>query len=210
MSSIGAVILASGDARRFGSNKLLAKLQDKPIASYIIETIGQSLKQGCIEQAVCVTRYAELIPLLKDTDIGVVLHSLPLVNDTIRLGTSYFTGSMHGNAPDGIMYCVADQPLLQVQTIASLCMAFQEHPHAIVRLAYTDPKTQTVHYANPVIFPSVYYEELCTLPPEKTGKWIIQQHQDAVITVSVDTYEQICDVDTEEQFAAICRLLGCP
>ena len=197
------VIMASGNATRFGENKLIKPFLGKPLVSYIIEKIVSFSSVP----AVIVTRWPFVAELAKKNGLAVLLHDRPLVSDTIRLGTRYFTNSpkFFTSPPDGIMYCVSDQPLLRTSTIARIFNEFYEDPNSIIRLTGKD-KEGNRRYANPVIFPTATFSELEALPPDKTGKFVIERNKERVRTVESEDYTELMDIDTVMQFIEMEKL----
>jgi molybdenum cofactor cytidylyltransferase len=194
--------MASGQSLRFGENKLIKPLCGRPLIEYIIEKISSFSEVP----AVVVTRWPAIPPIAERYGIPVILHEYPLVNDTIRLGTEYFM--QYKKPPLGIMYCVADQPLIRLSTLRELFEKFAGHPDSILRLGGPG-KDGKERFSNPVIFPQSVYDELCTLPQGKTGKFVIQKHSEIVETLRTGDYAEFLDADTEQEFAEIeqnCRL----
>jgi len=201
--SVGCVIMASGDSIRFGTQKLVIPFLGKPLASYIIEETSHSE----LSSSVVVTRQMEIVQMANTAGLPVLLHAHPLVSDTIRLGVQYLIRHIAGRKkPDGIMFCVADQPLLTRTTINYMIQAFVEHTGSIIRLKGIDLNTGKERFANPVIFPSSLYKELESLPPDETGRYVIQAHQESAVTVQIQDSLQLIDIDTPEQLDTLKEL----
>ena len=81
-SEIGCVIMASGLAKRFGSNKLLAEFDGKPLLCRAF-AVTEGLHR------VVVTRSTEVQTLCEECGIPVLHHALPFRSDTVRLGLEY-------------------------------------------------------------------------------------------------------------------------
>ena len=81
-SEIGCVIMASGLAKRFGSNKLLAEFDRKPLLCRAF-AVTEGLHR------VVVTRSIEVQTLCEECGISVLHHALPFRSDTVRLGLEY-------------------------------------------------------------------------------------------------------------------------
>ena len=80
--AVGAVIMASGLARRFGSNKLLADFGGEPmLCRALAATAG-------IAPRLVITRSEEVQRLCTALGVPVLLHALPHRSDTVRLGLS--------------------------------------------------------------------------------------------------------------------------
>jgi molybdenum cofactor cytidylyltransferase len=202
---IGCIIMASGESTRFGCNKLVQNFMGRPLGSYIMETVAAS----DFTAKVVVTRWTEVAELARGFGLAVLLHAWPLVSDTIRLGTCYFTGRITGfPEPDGIMFCVADQPLLRPSTVHRMAEAFSEHRTSIIRLSGPDAETGKQRFANPVIFPATLFAELKKLSADRTGKHIIERHERLVRTVPAEDRLELEDADTEAQLRQLEQAAG--
>ena len=145
---IGCVIMASGMARRFGSNKLLHNFLGEPVMNRILRTMSAAP----LAAKVVVTRHPEIKDLCDEQGIPVVLHDMPLQSDTVALGVT----ALLEMCPDmtGCMFAASDQPCLRVESVAALCEAFQREPGQIWRMCWMG----TV--GNPVVFPKFTFNEL--------------------------------------------------
>ena len=183
---IGCVIMASGMARRFGSNKLLHDFRGEPIMVRIL----RSMKTANLDPCVVVTRHPEVVEICKTEGIHAILHDLPKRSDTVRLGMEHLL--THFPELDGIMFAASDQPCLKPESIIALCEAFSAEPEKIYRLSFGD----TV--GNPVLFPKSTFEELLNLPEGKGGGAVVKCHPDLVRLVEVADENELIDVDTPE------------
>lgn len=179
---IGCVIMASGLATRFGSNKLLADFFGKPVLQRVLE----NLPLQSLENAVVVTRYEEIACLCEELGMPYVLHNEPLQRDTIRIGMQLMRHM------DGCLFCVGDQPLCTRKSISLLLTEFKRHPDHIVRLCYG------AREGNPVLFPPALYEELTQLPDSAGGNYIIKKYPELLRCVQSTNQWEICDIDTIE------------
>lgn len=183
---IGCVIMASGMARRFGSNKLLHDFHGEPIMVRIL----RSVKAAGIDYPIVVTRHPEVVDICNTEGIPAILHDLPKRSDTVRLGMEYLMDA----CPElgGIMFAASDQPCLKWESIKTLCDALKAQPGFIHRLSYQG----TV--GNPVLFPRSTFEELCHLPEGKGGGAVVKAHPELVQTVEATDERELIDVDTPE------------
>lgn len=183
----GCVIMASGQSKRFGSNKLTADFRGEPMIRRIL-----SATEGVFAQRVVVTRHSEIAQLCQASGIDVILHALPHRSDTVRLGLDA-VGSV-----EGCMFCPADQPLLRKDTIASLVLSAAHDPGSIWRPCFGDTT------GSPVLFPKWTFEQLMHLPEGMGGGHVIRMHPDHVRTLSVKDAFELMDADDP---SALARLL---
>ncbi len=190
---IGCVIMASGQGKRFGSNKLMADFQGKPMVLRILE----SIKRSGMDAAVAVTRHPEVAALCEREEIPAVLHTLPSRSDTVRLGVD----TLRKVCPDldGILFAAADQPCLRWESITALKEAFAQKPQYIYRLCWGETM------GNPVLFPKDFFEELRHLPEGKGGSAVLRAHPEAVRGVEAVEPAELMDVDTPEDLRQLER-----
>ena len=183
---IGCVILASGLGKRFGSNKLMADFQGKPMIQRALDATA-----GLFAKRVVVTRHEQVAALCREQHVEFVLHDLPNRNDTVRLGLETL-GDL-----DACMFLPGDQPLLRRETVAMLLERWKENPDSIVRPIYEDSE------GSPVLFPSWAFPELLNLPEGKGGGVVIKNHPHAVHRVSVADPFELADADTPEMLETL-------
>lgn len=183
---IGCVIMASGMARRFGSNKLLHDFLGEPLMVRIL----RSMKEAKIDYPVVVTRHPEVAEICRQENIPAIVHDLPKRSDTVRLGMEYLLG--HFPQVEGIMFAASDQPCLKPESISKLCSAFTADPEKICRLSFAGEA------GNPVLFPRSTFQELLNLPEGKGGGAVIKMHPELVQLVEASSGRELIDVDTPE------------
>ena len=186
MMKIGSVIMASGMARRFGSNKLLHDFHGEPLMVRIL----RSMKEAKIDYPLVVTRHPEVAEICKNEGIPAIVHDLPKRSDTVRLGMEYLLE--HHPDVEGIMFAASDQPCLKAQSIANLCVAFESGPEMIYRLSFAG------EVGNPVLFPKSTFPELLDLPEGKGGGTVVKRHPELVRLVEAFDERELIDVDTPE------------
>lgn len=182
--NLGCVIMASGLGKRFGSNKLMADFDGKPMIERAL------LATECIfSERIVVTRSEEVAVYCENRGVRVILHELPNRNDTVRLGLLAMTET------EGCLFCPGDQPLLSRKTVASLALAAKNDQNRIFRPACGETE------GAPVLFPRSVYSELLNLPEGKGGGVVIKKHPNLLCKISVENPYELMDADTPEQLA---------
>ena len=179
---IACVIMASGLGNRFGENKLLYKLQDKPLLQYILETTANLP----FAERIVVTRHQEVSSLCDKLKIKSVLHAEPYQSDTVRIALENLADF------EGYLFCTGDQPFLKDTSLEKLCAAFLEAPQFIYRTIFENTP------GNPVIFPAKFKEELKNLPQDCGGSHIIKKYPEQVRYIPVQDSLELYDIDTKE------------
>ena len=93
---------------------------------------------------------------------------------------------------DGYMFFVADQPLINQKDIEKLIRVFRENKDFIVIPKYKKK------CGNPVIYPSLYKEEILRLEGDKGGKSIIKS-SNKIKYVEVEE-NTLFDIDNKDDF----------
>ena len=187
-SEIGCVIMASGLAKRFGSNKLLAEFDGKPLLCRAF-AVTEGLHR------VVVTRSTEVQALCEKYGIPVLHHAHPLRSDTVRLGLECLLPRFP--AMSGCVFLPGDQPLLTRKTLCDMISAFCAEPDRksqIFRLC--EPQSGTP--GSPVLFGADYFEELRSLPEGRGGGAVAKRHAEKVTLFSARHPAELMDADTPE------------
>ena len=121
--SLGCVVMAAGNARRFGANKLAAPLGGRSLILRCLEAVPAEQ----FERVVVVTQYPEIMRLAKEFHFAAIHNQHPEIglSHTIHLGLTALRDC------SGVMFLVSDQPLLrresstepQRRTGQSLCVS---------------------------------------------------------------------------------------
>ena len=198
---VGCVIMASGLARRFGSNKLLADFGGRPLLCRALEVTATP----ALAARVVVTRSAEVKALCDAQAVPCLLHSLPGRNDTVRLGLEALLEHCPNLA--GCIFLPGDQPLLQRETLEALITAFaqtqKETERAIFRLGARAADGPDTVVGSPVLFEKGLFQELLTLPQGMGGSVLLRKYPAHVHTVYIADRNELADADTPEALAQL-------
>ena len=213
---IVCVIMASGEGKRFGGNKLLASFRGTPLYHGILKAAAPLFKAAPQESAprdlLVVTRHMEIAAWCRENSVRVLLHDLPERNQAIRLALAALNcagtesvSDIHAapeklsaeklsaeQLPDGCLFCPADQPLVTEESLHRMIKAFQKAPDRIIRLSYHGTE------GSPVLFPASLFPELITLPAGTGGREVIRRHPELVTAVEAQFPEELKDADTPE------------
>lgn len=192
--NIGCLILASGQGKRFGSNKLLADLCGRPLLDHTLD----SLPPGVFARVLVVTRWPQVADLCARRGVACLLHDRQDRSDVIRLGIRYMEGL------DGCLICQGDQPLCRPASLTALVRAFAEQPECIHRLAWQDAA------ASPVLFGAAHFAALASLPPKSGGSAVVRQFPGQVRLTQAQAPCELWDADTPQALERIARALQDP
>ena len=176
---IGCVLLAAGNARRFGSNKLQVQVDGESLIRRALETVPSGLV------TVVVSQYPEILSSAGEYGFEAVLNDQPDLglSRSVRLGLERLTDC------GGVLFLVADQPWLKRDSVEALAALWAQHPAKIAAMAHGGVR------GNPCLFPARFYPELLALNGDRGGSSVIRRHEDALILLETDALE-LADVDT--------------
>ena len=179
----GCLVMAAGNASRFGENKLTARFDGQSLFSLALAAIPKEL----FARVTVVSQYPALLEEAARTGFDTILNDRPQdgVSRTIRLGTQAMADCA------GILYMVADQPLLRAGTVRRVVDVWRAHPECIAAAAHNGNR------GNPCLFPARFFPELCALEADRGGSSVIRRHEDALLLVEAGERE-LFDCDTKQ------------
>lgn len=182
--SIGCVVMAAGNAERFGENKLAAVVDGKTLIEHALDAVpANQLAAVCV-----VTQYDGVDALAVRYGFRRVRNDCPEagLSRTVRLGVEALEHEC-----EAILFLVSDQPLLRRESVAALLDFYRAHPDRIVGASHGGKR------GNPCVFPAKYYSELRALTGDVGGSAVIRRHEDDLLLFEIDK-EELTDVDTKE------------
>ncbi|WP_295745534.1 nucleotidyltransferase family protein [uncultured Oscillibacter sp.] len=185
---LGCVIMAAGNARRYGQNKLAAQLRGRSLILRALEAVPAKE----LEAAVVVTQYPEVMDLAEAFRFAAIRNEHPDwgISHTIALGLTALRRC------DGVMFLVSDQPLLKRESVAALAQFWKQQPDKLAALAHSSIR------GNPCVFPARFFPELLDLTEDHGGNTVIRKHEGDLRLLEVPE-EELADVDTAEALEKI-------
>lgn len=180
---LGCVVMAAGDARRFGENKLAAEFQGKSLIRRALEAVPAEK----FARVAVVTQYPEVERLAGEFGFTSVRNPHPDwgISYTIRLGLECV------GECGAVLFQVSDQPMLRRETVAAEVDFFLEHPEKLVGLAHDGVR------GNPCIFPAAFFPELLSLTEDRGGSSVIRRHEEDLLLFEAPALE-LEDADTRQ------------
>lgn len=176
---IGCVVLAAGNARRFGSNKLNAQVEGVSLIRRALAAVPGGLA------TVVVSQYPDILALAGEYGFDALLNDRPELglSRSVRLGLAHLTDC------DGVLFLVSDQPRLKRDSVEALAALWAQNPEKIAAMAHNGVR------GNPCLFPARLFPELLALTGDRGGSAVIRHHEDDLILLETDAPE-LADVDT--------------
>jgi len=181
-AKIGCVIMAAGQGRRFGGNKLLAPLAGKPLLAHVLD----SLPLHRLDRTVVVTTHDEVEDFCRPRDLEVRRSGSGLLSESVRRGIEVMDGL------DGCIFLMGDQPLCSPATLEGMLDAFSLAPQCVHRLSFAGTPS------SPVIFPASLFPRLAALKGEESGMTAVRDSGVEVRFFPAACAAELWDVDTPE------------
>lgn len=183
---LSAIVMASGHSLRMKKDKLLLKLNNKEIFTYIVDTISDCN----FYEKIIVARKEKVLDYSKNKGFITIKNNKSEngQSESIKLGVKNSTNV------DGYMFFVADQPFIKIETINKLVETFNKNPEKIIIPFYNNIK------GNPIIFPSSLKDELLEIEKDKGGSAVIKNNKKLIKKVFIKTELENIDIDTKEAY----------
>lgn len=181
------ILLAAGNSKRFGSKKLLYRIDGKTMLERAVDAAaGSGIPFAVVTQA------GETAQTARRLGAEVIINRYPErgISSSLKLGLAHFPNA------DAFMFMVCDQPYLRPETISKLEREFRRSPKGIACLSHG------ARHGNPVIFDGKYTDELMQLEGDTGGRQIIKNHPEDLITLDVTSIE-LTDIDLRSDLNAI-------
>ena len=182
------IYLASGNARRFGKNKLLQEYDGKPLFLHGLERLLEAAEGDRSCEITVVSRYPEIRAAARELGVRAVdaPESEKGISCSIQAGIRAVRPC---EEEDFLLFLCADQPHLFTDTIRRLLLRARPGTETARLFAGTTP-------GNPVLFSAALIPELMELRGDSGGKAILKRH--TCIPVPAGNPLELYDIDTEE------------
>jgi molybdenum cofactor cytidylyltransferase len=185
----GAVVLAAGEASRFGGRKLLMPFGDTTVIGCVVS----ALEEAGIDPVVVVVgaEPAGIERALARSGAQVVSNPDP--------GRGMFSSVRVGVAalPDRVerfLVALADQPRVRADHIARILDAHERRPGGIAIPTHGGKR------GHPVVFDGRYRREVLAGGDDRSLRDIIHAHSGDILDVEIPSDAVIRDIDTPEQY----------
>lgn len=212
---IAFVMLAAGNSRRFGANKLLYEIDGIPMYRHVLEQLDDTKKKieniyseysdivqlnnlyrnNITAKIICniivITQYDAIAEAVKTKEIQVLYNPHPEdgISSSVKIGLNASLDA------DAVLFTVSDQPWLTSETICELIHVFLNTSKGIACVSCQGKM------GNPCIFDRKYYNELLSLEGDKGGKKVIMKHLDDTQIYEIEAGRELEDIDYYESIA---------
>lgn len=184
------MLTAAGNSVRFGSDKLMRVVSGAPMIERALSLLSDI--ELCFRVVVTQPNKERIVGMAGEYGFCVAFNDRPQLgmSESVKIGVAEV---LKNCSPDGILFCVADQPYLKRKSAVELIECFKKNPCSIVRLAANG------RVGNPVIFPQDTFSGFFEIEGDIGGSAVIAKHREKMIVCDVAKPIELCDIDTEQE-----------
>lgn len=217
MLKMDFIVMAAGNSRRFGKNKLLQPIQKRPMFTWIFDVLEEVVAKLDETKTACgrifvVTQYEEILAEVEKRRKNYENSSQPhilqkenawqpgVISPESTKGVSFTIRSgllAAGDQSDYTMFLTADQPCLRAESILRLVTETLQARKGIGSLCYQETP------GNPVLFHQIYRKDLMALEGDTGGRKIVKKHPEDCYFCPIAQKWELIDADTEKSLQEI-------
>ena len=213
---IALIMLAAGNSRRFGSNKLLYEIDGKPMYRHILEklmVVAELLEKNeyeslercekqneesnriiafsdeTVKRGNCYKKITVVTQYEEIEQLGANVYINPHPDEGIS--SSLKIGLKANLDADVCLFTVSDQPWLTTATIYQL-ITLQKNSGKGIACVSCEGKL-----GNPCVFTKKYYDALLSITGDKGGKSVMTAHRDDTAVLKVNDVRELTDMDVK-------------
>lgn len=189
------IVLAAGASRRFGSPKLLAPLDGRPLLQHALDAVAAA---GLDDVVVVLGEHAAAIEAAiawRGERRTVNPRPQDGLSSSLRLGLG---AAATDPTAEAVLVVLGDQPALRPEVVAALLRAAEAAPQPIVRVRYADDEAP-----NPVLVRREAWPLTAGLDGDRGLGPLLAGRPDLVAEVPVDGVNP--DVDTPQDLVRVAR-----
>ncbi|MGC1514949.1 MAG: nucleotidyltransferase family protein [Maribacter sp.] len=194
---IAALIMAAGASRRMNGIKQVLPWKE---SNFLLETLKTVTRTKATKIEIILGANADNIMdtcRLKESKVPISINP----NWSQGLGNSIAFGTdmllKNTNKPDGILICLADQPLLTTSYLNLLIDTFSSDRSKIVATKYG------FKAGVPAVFPNLFFKELRQLQGDQGAKEMMQRNSNRMTIL--DAQHQVTDIDTLPEYERLLK-----
>jgi molybdenum cofactor cytidylyltransferase len=186
---VTAVILAAGESRRMGRNKLHLPWN---VTTVLGQTIANA-QASAVSDTLVVTGHDRDKTEATASETGVATtHNVDYAKGML---SSAQTAARHlPSNTEAALIVLGDQPMVTTAIIDKLLVAYAASPRGLVA------PTNQGERGNPVLIDRRHFAELLALPPESAPRALLQRHPDDLLLVEVESDTILHDLDRPEEY----------
>jgi molybdenum cofactor cytidylyltransferase len=190
MGMIAAIVLAAGQATRFGQCKQLMRVGGKALLQHVLDNLAHSK----IDEVVVVLG-ARTDEIRKQIEFG---KARAVMNPDYADGMSTsIQAGLRAITSDAAMIVLGDQPFVTTETLDLLIDEYSRSKPSVVIPTFNGFR------ANPVIVDQSLFAEMMALRGDVGCRAIFGDHMESIVKVPVDDRGVVTDIDTMEDYERV-------
>jgi molybdenum cofactor cytidylyltransferase len=186
---VGAVVLAAGEAQRFGAPKLLMAFGESTVLGCVVS----ALREAAISPIIVVAggHGEEVAQTLLGSGARVLSNPVPErgMVSSIRVGMEALPADL-----DRFLIALGDQPRVSAEAIRHLLRAHRASRKGVAIPVYRGKR------GHPAVFAGCYRAEILALGDDQTLRDVIHAHGDDLVEVECASDAVIHDIDTRDEY----------
>ena len=204
MARVSAILLAAGESRRMGEvNKLTLPIDGVPMVRRMVEMLLSTALQDIV--VVLGYEFDVIAALIDDLPVEIVINESYVQGQmtTVYCGLAALNArtKSKNQSCDGVMVCLSDQPLLNVDDINSMITAFIGSTPEGAMDSVLVPTWKGVR-GNPIILPVAHQNAILAGGKNLGCKNFINNNPDLVVTLEMLNDHVVVDLDTADAYQA--------
>ena len=201
---VTGVVLAAGESRRMGTNKLLLPWGETTVLGRTLANVGAAAMHDVLlitgherERVEAMAGRAWDVARAEEPASGLGEQLPMLFNHDYANGMLTSVQAAVRALPasaDAILVMLGDQPMVTTDTIDRLLHAYAATPAGFVAPYYGGRR------GNPVIIDRRYFDELLALPADAAPRALLARHTDDLLAVTVEDEAVLIDLDRPEEY----------
>jgi len=195
MTRISAILLAAGESKRMGTDKLSLPWGRKTVLEHCLRVL---LSSQVGEVWVVLNRQTwELGQRLRGPRVKLVRNprSQEGMSTSIRKGIQAM-----GQKSRAVLIALGDHPLLKANTVNALIRTYVEKKGTIIVPVFRGKR------GHPVLFDRRYVKELLKLKKDVGARTLLERHREEVYEVNSKSEGVVVDIDTWEEYRKRARV----
>jgi len=189
--NVTAIVLAAGQSRRMGAEKLLLPVEGVPMVQRTLDLIEELPFAKRI--LVTVPSIAEVVR----TDSEIVYNPTPELGQSL----SVRLGILAAEAFSSLLFFTGDQPFLDAATVRAILAAYDGENIVYPIDSDGQPKS-------PTLFAPRFREDLLALEGDEGGRQVRRRYPEVCCEVRIGDPRVLFDVDTPMDYEEIKRMEG--
>ena len=194
-----AVIPAAGHSRRMGRPKLLLPLGEQTVIRRLLDVLDRA---DVDERLVVLRRDDESLRTeVEAAGAKVVAPKLPPpdMRASVEHALAEIRDSHQPNPNDGWLLIPADHPLLSSNVLEQLIVAWNQSEADVLVPTFEGRR------GHPTFFRWRLADEITAIPPDRGLSELLNRHSTQVQEVAVEDRSVVVDLDTPEDYEALCQ-----